>query len=292
MPLTLSCLSFNIWDLPLWLPKLNNEKRVAQMPQAMGALLPDVICLQESFRCAHRRELLAALPQGYHLAGSLKNRWMLPLLRADRTGGLAILSRLPLAAYRFVEHARSWRMRFDERLGRKGFALAQIMTAVGAVFIVNAHLYAGRSPRETEIRMQQLDTLFSSLQEYCPAGTPVILAGDFNASPTTHFPTNTRYEPTPEYERILAEGFVDTLPTFGLEHITYTGRENVYAKMLIDPASIPQKLDYVFYRPGASMSFETMEARVVFNRPEFLSDHNGVFCKLKVHAHRDVVRAA
>ncbi len=282
MAITLSCLSLNIWDLPVWLPKLNRKQRMSELTQHLGALSPDLICLQESFTLKHRQKILAGLPKDYSCAGSLQSRWMLPLVRADRTGGLAVISRFPFEDYRFVEHARSSRMRFDERLGRKGFVISQIQTAVGAIHVVNAHLNAGRAPRETEIRLQQLEILFSHLREHCPAETPVIMAGDFNASPTTHFPLNTRYELTPEYQRIMAEGFVDTLPRFDAETITYTGRENVYAKLMIDATEMPQKLDYIFYRPGGSLKIATLEARVVFNHGVFLSDHNGVFCRLEV----------
>ncbi|MGH7494278.1 MAG: endonuclease/exonuclease/phosphatase family protein [bacterium] len=279
--MTISCLSFNIWDLPIWLPKLSRKKRLAKLPQQISALAPDIICLQESFRIISRQRLLSALSHFYHYAGSLKSRWMLPLLRADRTGGVAVMSRFSFEDYEFVEHARFSRMRFDEKLGRKGFVVSLIKTAMGLIFVVNAHLYAGRSEIETDIRLQQLDGLFSYLQQHCPAEAPIILVGDFNASPTTHFPSNTQYEPTPEYERIMAEGFVDTLPHYGLENITYTGRSNVYAKLIIDASQIPKKLDYIFYRPG-NKRIEAMEANVVFNNGDFLSDHNGVFCRLKI----------
>ena len=156
-----------------------------------------------------------------------------------------------------------------------------INTTMGLIFVVNAHLYAGRTEVETEIRLQQLDGLFSYLQNHCPPEAPILLMGDFNASPTTHFPSNTRYEPTPEYQRIMDEGFVDTLPHHGQEHITYTGRANVYAKLIIDASQIPKKLDYIFYRPG-NKRIEAVEANVVFNNGDFLSDHNGVFCRLKI----------
>jgi endonuclease/exonuclease/phosphatase family metal-dependent hydrolase len=281
MEVNISCLSFNIWDLPIWLPKLSRNKRLAKMPQQINALSPDIICLQESFRIASRQRLLSALSHLYHYAGTLKSRWMLPFLRADRTGGLAVISRFSFEDYKFVEHARHARMRFDERLGRKGFTLSLIRTAVGLMFIVNAHLYAGRTQIETDIRLQQLDHLFSYLHKYCPAEAPIILAGDFNASPTTRFPLNTQYDPTPEYQRIMAEGFVDTLPHYGQENITFTGRANIYAKIIIDASEIPKKLDYVFYRPG-NKSIEAVEASVVFNSGDFLSDHNGVFCRLKI----------
>lgn len=278
----ISCLSFNIWDLPVWLPKIDIKKRLARMPRPICALAPDLICLQESFNLANRRKLFFALPEGYCRGGSERSRWMLPFLRADCTGGLAVISRFAFEGYRFIEHDLRARMRFDERLGRKGFIISQIQTRAGAVGVVNVHLYAGRSPRETDIRLRQLEHLFSELRQCFAAETPVILAGDFNASPTTHFPLNTKYEPTPEYRRILAEGFIDTLPHFGTEHITYTGRQNVYAKLLIDASEIPKKLDYIFHRPGAGRKTETVEARVVFNGGEFLSDHNGVFCRLKI----------
>ncbi len=282
MPITLSCLSFNIWDLPLWLPQLKRKQRLSKLPQQIGALSPDLICLQESFTVKHRQKILADLPKEYCCAGSELSRWMLPLLRADRTGGLAVMSRFAFEQYHFVEHARVPRMRFDERLGRKGFVISLIRTTVGLICAVNAHLYAGRSERETGIRLQQLEILFSHLRQHCPAETPIILAGDFNASPTTHFPLNTRHELTPEYERIVAEGFVDTLPRFDAEAITYTGRENVYAKLVVDASETPQKLDYIFYRSGGNLKIATREARVVFNRGDFLSDHNGVFCKLEI----------
>ncbi len=278
----ISCLSFNIWDLPVWLPKVNSKKRLAKMPPQIAALSPDLICLQESFNLGNRRKLFSTLPSGYCTAGCEQNRWMLPLLRADRTGGLAVISRFALEDYQFVEHAVFSRMRFDEKLGRKGFVISQIKTAVGTIYVANAHLYAGRSARETEIRMHQLDILFSHLRQTCPAETPIILAGDFNASPTRHFPMNTRHEPTPEYQKILAEGFVDTLPHFGAEHITYTGRQNIYARFIIDASEIPKKLDYIFYRAGTKKKIETLEGRVVFNNGESLSDHNGVFCRLRI----------
>src|SRR5262245_10210098 len=174
MSMTISCLSLNIWDLPIWLPKLSRKKRLAKMPHQISALSPDIICLQESFRTISRQRLLSALSHVYHYAGSLKSRWMLPFLRADRTGGVAVMSRYSFAEYNFVEHAQFSRMRFDERLGRKGFIVSLIKTAVGLIFVVNAHLYAGRTEIETDIRLQQLDRLFSYLQKNCPADAPII----------------------------------------------------------------------------------------------------------------------
>ena len=80
----------------------------------------------------------------------------------------------------------------------------------------------------------------------------------------------------------MAEGFVDTLPHFDADTITYTGRENIYAKLVVDASETPQKLDYIFYRSGGNLKIATLEARVVFNRGDFLSDHNGVYCKLEI----------
>ena len=286
MTSTLSCLSFNIWDLPVWLPKANPQKRLARMPEAIGALAPDLICLQESFRITNRRRLLSALPQRFHSAGSGQSRWMLPFVRADRTGGLALLSRFSFEEHRFVAHARFARMRLDERLGQKGFVLGRIRVGDAEVHVVNVHLYAGRTASDRVIRLQQLDSLFTHIGQYCPGSAPVILAGDFNASPSMHFPLSHRHEPTPEYERIISEGFVDTLSGAGAEAVTYTGWQNVQAKLLYDTAQIAQRFDYVFYRSGDKYRMETLEARVVFNNGHHLSDHNGVFCRLKISEHR------
>jgi endonuclease/exonuclease/phosphatase family metal-dependent hydrolase len=277
--LELSVLTLNIWDFPIWLPGLDRKKRLARLPAAISALAPDIICLQEAWRVRGRSRLVEALGMRHHSPiGSV--RTPVPLLSLDTTGGLFVISRHAMADHEFVPFPRFPGTSLIEELARKGVLCSRFSTPAGDLWMVNTHLYAGHTIPGRELRLRQLTFLLDTVDRVCGRDSAVLLAGDLNALPTQPFPAEADYHLTPEYERLLANGFNDTLSGFDADTVTYDVSGNRYAERWYNPTKSPSRVSYVLYRSSPTVRFETREARVVFNSGEPLSDHYGLLCEV------------
>jgi len=288
--LSLRVVTFNAWALPVTIPSQEKRRRTTHLPEELAALDADVIVLLELFDVGARRRLLGELcPPFEASAGANDSRRILNLLPADTTGGLLVLSRLPIVATRFVVHSLGSGTKVDERLGRKGAMIVRLESAVGPITVFAVHLYAGTKPKDTNIRMTQLRPLLDVLNSEAN-GTPVILAGDINISPTVAYP-----EPpgpdnpyTEEYAVLGDAGFVDTLPpnpTPARQSATWVPSRNRYAALPYQETKTDERYDYVMVRPGRGSAWAVKDARTVIDAPgAYLSDHVGVLVDLDLTA--------
>lgn len=283
---SLRAATFNAWALPITIPSQRKRRRLSRLSAALAALDADLIVLQEMFDVRARHRLLRQLCPPYNsTADSRQTRRILGLLPADVTGGLLLLSRLPISGARFIPHPTDVGSKPDERLGRKGAMIAHIETPVGRVTVFAVHLYAGTRPKDSKVRMKQLAPLLEALEEEAN-GAPVILAGDINTSPTLNYPE----PPGPgnplaaEYDALVRAGFVDPLPpnpTPVERSATWVPSRNPYAALPYQETKTDERYDYLMVRSGAAHEWTIRDARTVIDAPEaHLSDHVGVLAEL------------
>ncbi len=283
---SLRVVSFNAWALPVTIPSQEKRRRLTRLPEALAALDADVIILQELFDVRGRRHLLSELcPPYLSTPDAMESRRILGLIPADTTGGLLVLSRLPISGSRFFSHSLGGRTKVDERLGRKGALIVQLETPVGELTVFAVHLYAGTKPKDTRIRSAQLVPLLEALDS--EAGTnPVLLAGDINTSPTVAYPEPPGPENpyTPEYAALEGAGFVDPLPpnpTPAELTATWVPSRNRFAALPYQETKTDERYDYVMVRAGTSHVWNVRTARTVLDGAgEHLSDHVGVLVQL------------
>ncbi len=281
--------TFNAWALPVWIPSQQKRRRLRRLPKALAVLDADVIVLQEMFDVGARRRLLRALCPPYETTrDAAVGRRTLGLLRIDTTGGLLVLSRLPILGSRFVPHASDLGRKPDERVGRKGALIVQLDSAVGPVTLFAVHLYAGTKSRHHGIRTAQLSPLLEALDAEA-AGGPVVLAGDINTSPTARYPEPPGPENplAPEYGALMDAGFIDPLPPnpAATRSATWVPSRNRYAALPYQETKTDERYDYVLVRPGADCLWEVRDARTVIDDVNgHLSDHLGVQVDLELVA--------
>jgi len=287
---SLRAVTFNAWALPITIPSQRKRRRLARLPAALRALDADIIVLQEMFDVRARDRLLRQLCPPYNCtADARQTRRILGLLPSDATGGLLLLSRLPLSGARFIPHPGDVGSKPDERLGRKGAMIAHVETPAGRVTVFAVHLYAGTRQKDSMVRMAQLAPLLEALEEEANGG-PVILAGDINTSPTVNYP-----EPpgpgnplAPEYAALVQAGFVDPLPpnpTPVARSATWVPSRNSYAALPYQETKTDERYDYLMVRSGAAHEWIIRDARTVIDAPDaHLSDHVGVLAELDLLA--------
>lgn len=235
----LRLLSLNTWLLPPPLAPLVPE-RVARLRDLLRRLDPDVVALQEVWRCEELRALVAALP-GFHWAASGNEFY--------NRGGLLLLSRWPLAAVTFTPFPVTPRHSAVELAGGKGMLRARLHTPAGPLDIIDTHLYAATSEAEQDL----VEAQFLLLRETARAASaPLVVAGDLNL----------------RWPRFCAlnDGVLCTDGSTG----GTTARANAPAEILADVARPQHKIDYVLLRlPAAHRA--AWQVRVL--RTPRVSDH-------------------
>jgi endonuclease/exonuclease/phosphatase family metal-dependent hydrolase len=294
MPETFSlrAVTFNAWALPVTIPSQDKRRRLSRLPGALAALDADVIVLQELFDVRARRRLVHELCPPYATArAATDTRHILGLVAADTTGGMLVLSRLPIVGSRFVPHSLGSHTKVDERLGRKGAMIVHVESPLGPVTVFAVHLYAGTKPKDTLIRSAQLAPLLETLD--AEAGSdPVVLAGDINASPTVSYPEPPGPENpfTPEYATLTEAGFVDPLPPNPTPvdlSATWVPSRNRYAALPYQETKTDQRYDYLLVRPGTTREWTYRATGTVIDAEgAFLSDHVGVMIDLDLVARK------
>jgi endonuclease/exonuclease/phosphatase family metal-dependent hydrolase len=278
---SLKVVTFNAWALPIRLPSQQKRRRLKRLPTALAALDVDVIVLQEMFDVRGRRSLLRELCPPYVTTDdATRSRRILGLVPIDTTGGLLVLSRLPIRSSRFVPHP-DLGAKPDERVGRKGTMIVQLETPLGIVTLVTTHLYAGTKSKDARVRSVQLERLLEATNADADGG-PVVLAGDINASPTARYPEppGTENAMAPEYAALMGAGFADPLPpnpTPVEQSATWVPSRNRYAALPYQETKTDQRYDYVLVRPGSGHEWIVNDARTALDD---LSDHVGVQAEL------------
>ena len=139
----------------------------AALGRVISSAAPDVVCVQEAPRFLRWRSLCAELARrgGMVVVG----------------GGRPAAANLILSALR-VDVVATYDVRFskDPGLHQRGAAIA-LLTIDGTSFAVaGTHLDVVEPPR-----LRHLVELDAALAAHVPAGTPTIVAGDFNDKPGT-----------------------------------------------------------------------------------------------------------
>jgi endonuclease/exonuclease/phosphatase family metal-dependent hydrolase len=284
----LRLVTFNAWALPVRIPSQEKRRRLKRLPQALAELNADIIVLQEMFDVGARRRLLRELCPPYETTPeATRSRRILKLVPIDTTGGLLVLSRLPITGSRFIAHPADIGSKPDERVGRKGAMVVHLDTAQGPLSVFAIHLYAGTRPRDTGVRMEQLPRLLEALDAEAD-GRPTVLAGDINTSPTVRYPEPPGAENpyAPEYAALMEAGFNDPLPpnpTPPELTATWVPSRNRYAALPYQETKTDERYDYVLVRPGSRHGWTVKQARTVIDQPDaVISDHVGVMVDLEL----------
>lgn len=279
---SLTVLTFNVWLLPLPVPKMDRRRRLARIVSSLRDIDADIVAIQEAFDPQSRRTIVQQLRDRYDVNdNALDARWVLGVLPIDRTGGLLTLSKFPILHSEFVAHPLPAESKFPERVGEKGVLHTIIETPFGKVEVLNVHLYAGGKAGDRAVRTMQLHhfsrTLGSETEE-----KPVIVAGDFNAWHEEGRPVEERSQP--EYRFLRKIGLVDVVDgDRSMTKITYDVDKNPLAAFWSNKEQGGQDFDSIFYRPSAKHEIDVKRASIVLNDPaQPLSDHYGVLADLIV----------
>ncbi len=255
------------------------QPRLAALPEALGEVGADVICLQEVFRKPHRAFLAETLAGVYPHAAGVERRG-LPL-----GTGLMMLSRHPIETARIREFRAAF---LEERLAIRMGMLVSVLRLpdIGRCRVINLHLAAGgmfghpESVKAEEVRRRQIGEVLRAAGEPGPELT--IIAGDFNAGPDSS---------AVNYRHLLDAGYLDAFA----EAKVLSGQPPAM-EMTWDPAnpmisgelnrSLPrQRIDHVFLRREGMAGRRLGAARIVLSErrvalagegPVPVSDHYGL----------------
>jgi endonuclease/exonuclease/phosphatase family metal-dependent hydrolase len=280
--LDLKVLTFNVWMLPIPVPRRTQTRRLHRIVASLRELDADIVAIQEAFDPVARRGLVEALGDQYHVSGeALEVRRAMRLLRVDRTGGLLTLSKYPIRHSSFTAHPLPLAPKFPERLGVKGMLRSTLETPAGRLDFFNVHFYAGGRPKDRAARRMQLHH-FSRMLGSATETDPLIIAGDFNAWSDDGSPVEQRSQS--EYTFLRKVGLLDADDGHGTgTHITYNVDSNKLAAWWSSRKQGGQEFDTIFYRSSARHDVEMQTASVVLNdATDPLSDHYGYMAEFRV----------
>lgn len=284
-PQTLNLLTFNVWGLPVWLPRIDKVKRYNLIPDSILNINADVVCLQEAFDPKIRLRLLEKMTKaGYLFIGKYDcNTTTFLFVVKDCFGGLMTFSKYPILWERFYPHQIQLKMKQDEKKGRKGFLVSNIQTPYGEILVVNIHLYSGREDLDEEIRLNQVKYLEKILDSLAVNKKQIIIQGDLNVIHPfviANKINKEEYHKSSAYDYLIKDmSFIDTKANIKEEDLSYDGVNNPYAATFYNSFEKRQKFDYCLYRfPNNNVKEST--ARTVFKTPFQISDHYGVFSQI------------
>jgi endonuclease/exonuclease/phosphatase family metal-dependent hydrolase len=175
-PVKLRVLTWNVWGVPLVSTHL--QARMRALPDAIAALEPDVILLQELWQKDHGELVARGLerhgyPFTHHFATTPQGKT-----------GLFIAARWPLGAatYRAFAIGRLphsfWHL---DWLVSKGIAACVLETPLGPVLVENTHLQAQYvTDTYAAERLSQASEIV--ILDRSELGRPLVLGGDFNST--------------------------------------------------------------------------------------------------------------
>ncbi|HVR21063.1 MAG TPA: endonuclease/exonuclease/phosphatase family protein [Polyangiaceae bacterium] len=172
-PLRLRVVSWNVWGVPVITPRL--DERIQAIPDALAALEPDIVCLQELWEPRHSelvsKRLAARGFRDFHRFDGPRGR-----------SGLFVASRWPLrgGAFRPFSIGRMphslWHL---DWMVEKGVGDVIVQTPLGALRLENTHLQAQyRTDRYAAERLAQAVEIVLGDRERTDEAR--LLAGDFN----------------------------------------------------------------------------------------------------------------
>ena len=188
-----------IVTLNTWKNEGQYERRLALMAKGLGALAPDIVCLQECFQ-AEGVDTAASLASvlGLHILAEPARRKLRPHQgqMVESASGLAILCRDP--------RARSHRIDLPADAA-DGERIGQWVAAGPDLRVLNLHLTHLRGSRAGQLRRAQLERAIAGAAR---PGVALLVAGDLNAAAQA-----------PELAAIAGVLDPRSLPTLQGEHV-------------------------------------------------------------------------
>ncbi|MFC1502323.1 endonuclease/exonuclease/phosphatase family protein [bacterium] len=305
------------------------ERRYSILVNQVRRLNPDIIALQEANKLPHYASRLArdlgmdriysvglggmrmgclGIPTNLKEGDAIlaKPEWQLKRVRAVRLSGKGIIS--DVVSFHFSESNQA--------------IVGKVVCDNSPIYIINVHTHAGMEKdvywsermdfwldsgkyssmerrdavhsiyKDVQRRQTEVRRLLGWISRALPPDAPVILMGDFNASPDQ-----------PEIRWIGGNGFLDTYSAVnyaGIPGYTWNPNKNLNIQQhyLLSPPDSnltliqrlrqenqqrAKRIDYIFIRPG-QMQIEILESRIVFNKTEeghHPSDHFGVMTRIR-----------
>ncbi len=236
-----------ILTLNTWGTRGPQERRVVLL-EVLKTLRPDVLCLQE----VTDPSLLDALPY--------------PMRAYAASGSLAVLSRFPTKDRREITYKTISLLEPHRRQA----LLTEITVGSDSLWVVTTHL-AWKAEDEAS-RVSQVEELLQWIQ---PLGDRILLAGDFNAEPSS-----------PPIRQIVEAGFTDLFAYLRPQDpgITWDNRNPFIQSHEVKFPD--RRIDYLFLHEKALTGLKPTQCEVVGRIPTaeglFPSDHYGVLATLGV----------
>lgn len=256
-PSTLRVLTFNVWGIPGISPDIS--ARMPKIAEAINALSPDVVLLQEAWHEETAATLSSALARGglTHQVGRAAGGAI-----AFGSTGMLVASRLPLRDPRWVDY-ESGRLPHTpyhaDWAATKAALLFDVDTARGPLRFATTHMQSSyRTGHYEPVRLAQTLQLVEALSRPVAGERgvelPTLVAGDFN------------YEGPEVADRVL-RGML--------------GLDNLFDEV---------RWDAMLYRDGSAAALRVVRAEKVLTEPVALddgelvpmSDHPGLWLELEL----------
>jgi endonuclease/exonuclease/phosphatase family metal-dependent hydrolase len=261
--------TLNTWGLPEPFSS-NLAGRMRAIGRRLAELDLDVIAFQEIWTDDARKRLIGAgrqagLAHSFHQPDS-------------RSGGLLVLTRLPIRAARFDAYALRGdpgRPDHPDYYGQKGFITLELASAAGPISLVDTHLHARyRSDVPHAYLGQRVGQIVELALATRELPHPVIAVGDLNFGD---------HEPEHAILTGLA-GLRDLAAELG-KRLPTVQQANPYR----GSSSHDRRVDYVLARDGGNNAVIPLWSRLVFDerfeldgRPASCSDHAGVLVEVEL----------
>ncbi|MBK8699531.1 MAG: endonuclease/exonuclease/phosphatase family protein [Saprospiraceae bacterium] len=273
-------MSYNVWGLPISLPTHDQGNRFLDIADSLIYRNADVLCLQEIFSKKFRDLNVGKLAGLYQYYSDYHcNKTIIPGFVKDCYGGLATFSKYEILEEQFYAFPELPEMRWEEKIGAKGFLLTKIEFPSGEAWVLNTHLYSGPDAQDETIRMEQIKFIHEQLEQL-QTDLPIFMAGDFNiAHPGLD---NHKFDfPNTAYEYISSTmGFNDSVEKYDKRHqyFTINPGQNRYC----DSTEGKQKLDYIFYKNGCRRQISIQKNYVDMREKSSRSDHLAFAAVVKI----------
>lgn len=239
------------------------RERLELVAQEIESLDADIVLLQEAAWTPKTglvaRRLAERLGMNYVYARANGNRWAILFEEGE-----AVLSRFPLEDAG-VQLLAPRPAPFEQRIA----LYATACTPIGPLTVVSVHLTTQEHPEASAGQVAFLAQWVKGL-----ASRPVIIAGDFNATPDM-----------PQIQRLEEAGWVDV---WRAAHPDMEGFTCCVESLTAGPQEpLEKRIDYIFLAGEGAAELRVVEARRAFDRPRWVgkhwlwpSDHVGLFVVL------------
>ncbi len=259
-PVELRVLSYNTHGLVGWIAGDDPESRFPKISQRLHAY--DVVLIQEDW--SYHEELVSWAPHEVVERGNGSRLALASLLPIFGGSGLTTLVRsrdwLLDVGREPYDTCAGWLGGANDCFGTKGFLHVRLrLPPDRRLDVYQTHLDAGAGPDDQAARVHQLELLTERIAAIS-GDRALILAGDFNLDAKL-----------PE-QRAALDDFAQGL---GLQD----------SRAAPAPGTAWRQLDYVFYRSGAQVEIELLEAGEALEFRDAtipLSDHPALFTRFRI----------